>query len=671
MTKGLEPLTRVAPALGMAGELLDTAYASLSAAVTAIGSTVSTLRIATPLFPNGATATVPSTLTLEFVGNGSLNITTGQTVTIQSDTSQWPIRKIFNNATAGLGEVLFTGNRRMDLIYPQWWGAIGDDSTDCAPAFQAMLRIVEYNGSINGARFFIPPGVYRIGTGLTYEGNFDHSFVMQGDTQGEATNFDGPVLKYTGSLGGTLLLMKGANWCNFEHIQFHANDLAKFCIAVRYDAGRSMSSFDCTWRHCTFQSVTGTDSMMMEWGDSNFASAEHRALDCRFVSNPGQAYYGIGTNGSANVKNHVIQRCRFGGMRWALSFSNSGYHKVDTCSFGAQTVADIKVSNAQVSVRDCGSEGSAKFIDRGGVSVTGSLLIEACYWHGATINDDFVIDYDGQLTLINNDFWNDKAETLKTFTVDSGTNVFTSTAHGFYEEMRVNVSSTGTLPAPLAAATNYYIRDIAANTFKLSATQGGTAIDITSTGSGTHSAFGPTEPAIKSGLGLTGSPIRGSVVSLNNSYQRRSGSPVMDFIPVYDGSSQNVSSAYVGSSHDGFSNPTAQRGLQLFSFGDKSKNIDGNVDINFPPHMPGHLTYVGAISTSAIQGKNLRGSATFSSAATATVTFQAAEPDDRYFISFSKNASEDIWWSSKANSGFTLNSSNPVSTATVEWHIVR
>lgn len=551
------------------------------------------------------------------------------------------------------------------------FGAVGDGIADDTPAFQAALDLFKYSSSTKGGRVLVPAGTYNI-TGLTYEGNFDHGFVMQGDTQGEGGSADGPVLKYTGSSGGTLLLLKGANWCRFEDVQFNGNGLALICVDVQYDSVRSMSSFDCTWRHCGFSGAVGADSMCMRWGTSNFASAEHRAIDCRFInhSTPGTTYYGLGTTGSANTKNHTIERCRFIGFRWGVSFSNSGYHKVDGCSFASQTIADVKVSRALVSIKDCGSEGSAKFIDRGGVAVQGSLKISSSYWAGETINDDFVIDYDGQLFIESTDLYNNRAPTLKTLTVDSATDVFTSTAHSLDNGWRINASSTGTLPAPLTANTNYYIRDATANTFKLAATQTGSAIDITSTGSGTHSVFRPVEPAIRSGLGLVSTPIRGSVISLNNTYVRPSGAPVMDFIPIYD--SNALTSSFVpGSGYDGYSGPSNNRGLQIFSFGDKSKNSDGDTDVNFPPRIQAHMTYLMGISTTATAGKNLRGSVTFGSSDTATVTFNAAEPDANYFIAISGNAAEVFWATSKSTTGFTIRSSNPTSTASCDWIIVR
>lgn len=66
------------------------------------------------------------------------------------------------------------------------------------------------------------------------------------------------------------------------------------------------------------------------------------------------------------------------------------------------------------------------------------------------------------------------------------TDVITSNAHGMVEGDLVFVSTTTTLPAGLSASTNYYVIDPTTNTFKLSATRGGSSVDITTTGTGTH-----------------------------------------------------------------------------------------------------------------------------------------------------------------------------------------
>lgn len=75
-------------------------------------------------------------------------------------------------------------------------------------------------------------------------------------------------------------------------------------------------------------------------------------------------------------------------------------------------------------------------------------------------------------------------DTAFAFTADAGTDQLTTTAGdnpAIGERVRL-VNSGGGLPAPLAAATDYYVL---AN-FKLSATLGGSAINITTAGTGTH-----------------------------------------------------------------------------------------------------------------------------------------------------------------------------------------
>lgn len=72
----------------------------------------------------------------------------------------------------------------------------------------------------------------------------------------------------------------------------------------------------------------------------------------------------------------------------------------------------------------------------------------------------------------------------------------TITAHGFSTGVLGRLSSTGTLPAGLAAATDYFIIKVDANTIKFATSHAnalaGTAVDITGAiGTGTHT-FTPT-----------------------------------------------------------------------------------------------------------------------------------------------------------------------------------
>lgn len=74
-------------------------------------------------------------------------------------------------------------------------------------------------------------------------------------------------------------------------------------------------------------------------------------------------------------------------------------------------------------------------------------------------------------------------------TVVAGTDLFTSTAHGLVAGTPVVFTTTGTLPAGVSLNTTYYViaSGLTANDFKVSATLGGSTIDVTDTGTGTHS----------------------------------------------------------------------------------------------------------------------------------------------------------------------------------------
>ena len=77
---------------------------------------------------------------------------------------------------------------------------------------------------------------------------------------------------------------------------------------------------------------------------------------------------------------------------------------------------------------------------------------------------------------------------ITTFTVNTGTNIITLAQSDLVNDQIVQVTSTTTLPNPLAAATNYYLINVNrdAGTCQLSLASGGAAVVVTTTGAGTH-----------------------------------------------------------------------------------------------------------------------------------------------------------------------------------------
>lgn len=80
----------------------------------------------------------------------------------------------------------------------------------------------------------------------------------------------------------------------------------------------------------------------------------------------------------------------------------------------------------------------------------------------------------------------DSAAKLSAAFTAATTDIITSAAHGLSNEDLIQVSSATTLPAGLSASTDYYVRDVTTDTFKVSATMNGEAVNITDTGTGVH-----------------------------------------------------------------------------------------------------------------------------------------------------------------------------------------
>jgi hypothetical protein len=76
----------------------------------------------------------------------------------------------------------------------------------------------------------------------------------------------------------------------------------------------------------------------------------------------------------------------------------------------------------------------------------------------------------------------------RAFTADAATDALTATNHQLENDETVTVSNSGgALPGGLSSLTLYYVANRTANTLKLSLTPGGSATNITSAGTGTHS----------------------------------------------------------------------------------------------------------------------------------------------------------------------------------------
>ena len=108
------------------------------------------------------------------------------------------------------------------------------------------------------------------------------------------------------------------------------------------------------------------------------------------------------------------------------------------------------------------------------------------------------------------------ARTVATSGVNASTNVVTFTAHGYTDGQEVTYNAGGgTVMAGLADGTNYFIRDKADDTFKLAATSGGSAIDITGTGNNAQNFVGETNTGMTMTSNMSGSTESGVAANVS------------------------------------------------------------------------------------------------------------------------------------------------------------
>ncbi len=144
-------------------------YDSFADALAAIGSVRKTLLIPTEQ-PVTADQVVAENVHLLFLEGGMLNVDPGVTVSIIGPLTA-PISQLFT----GDGTVVFGSyagypqRNHIEQVYPQWWGAVGDNSHDDTAAIQAAVDSFQtYGGPVVnafpypvGGTIFFPTGVYK------------------------------------------------------------------------------------------------------------------------------------------------------------------------------------------------------------------------------------------------------------------------------------------------------------------------------------------------------------------------------------------------------------------------------------------------------------------------------------------------------------------------------
>ena len=141
--------------------LLSTFGGDLATAITTIGALDRTLLMDTAINLT-EDVTVPSNISLRFTPTGVVTIASGKTLTINGNIDAG-LYQIF----AGSGSVVAGSECVVGNLYPEWWGAIADGSTDCTTALQAAA---DFNGaSFRRAAVILSAGTYNVTTTVTFD----------------------------------------------------------------------------------------------------------------------------------------------------------------------------------------------------------------------------------------------------------------------------------------------------------------------------------------------------------------------------------------------------------------------------------------------------------------------------------------------------------------------
>lgn len=175
----------------------------------AISGNVTVPSTATLLVPNGTTVNITGSSTLTINGGlriesgGYLCAAVGSTVAINGPIDA-PVTQVFCQT----GSIVFTGNNKVDRLYPQWWGAVADNMTDSTIPIRLAIN------SQTTQELFFPPGYYV----FTDQIFIDNPHCVH--IKGSAGLGGNTVFRRHDTMAGFLFVIRGAG-CAIENIAFY------------------------------------------------------------------------------------------------------------------------------------------------------------------------------------------------------------------------------------------------------------------------------------------------------------------------------------------------------------------------------------------------------------------------------------------------------------------
>ena len=325
-----------------------------------------------------------------------------------------------------------TSGRYINVKDPRY-GAVGDGTTDDTAAIQAAINAYSrtYNASTGGDSgggntgvVYFPAGTYRITSKLKYYGNYSYSMALVGECRDP--NAQGAVLYYAGSSGGTLLEMNGASFCTVRDLSFNGNDLCARVIKVQPWKNLANAlvtgGTHCAFERCHISGIQASGQCLSfgdESADGNTYQCDQMEINwCTFGGySAGKATQTAGTAiktyDGGNTKNFRVR----GGVATHLDCVvdwdfGSGALWVESMMAAEITDDCFRVgSGGTATIVGCAIEGG-QYDTRFLAGTTGTNGARATLIGNSVVlstpDDDGIIFWRGNLTLLNNEFINDR-----------------------------------------------------------------------------------------------------------------------------------------------------------------------------------------------------------------------------------------------------------------------
>jgi len=332
-------------------------YTDLATAISTIGSTVTTLLVDTPQTVSGD-ITIPSTLTLWLMNPTLITVNTGKTITINGSVII-PNSKVFN--CVGTGKVVFSNPST--VLYPEWWGAVGDGTVD------DTIPLASFFTAVKG-KTGVLTGTYKTTATVTIDTSYT---VIKGNgSPGVNSTSSAPCIKYTGTGTGVeigVYVTPYTTWTYgivFENIRVEVAATTTTAVDVW---GVANSKFDNI-------SIYGNSGGSI--GSPRYGLAISGTVNCLFSK--------IDINGTSNLYAGLYIRTGIGGEITTSTRFIEGYFHY--CKYGVlQANTDI------FSMDNCVFE-----LNDTGIVTNGIIKLNNCHWE-SNITQDIYFDRYSEVSI--------------------------------------------------------------------------------------------------------------------------------------------------------------------------------------------------------------------------------------------------------------------------------